>query len=95
MVRVDVDGHKFNAIAGDDARIEGDTTNVVLDPATGEMSTGDIAEQTDRVLRSLSAVLASAGASLSTVIKTTVFMRDLGEFAAMNEVYAAAYPAFW
>jgi 2-iminobutanoate/2-iminopropanoate deaminase len=61
---------------------------IALDPATGEMSDGDIAEQTDRVLRSLSAVLASAGASLQTVIKTTVFMRDLGEFAAMNEVYA-------
>ena len=61
---------------------------IALDPATGEMSDGDIAEQTDRVLRSLSAVLASAGASLSTVIKTTVFMRDLGEFGAMNEVYA-------
>jgi 2-iminobutanoate/2-iminopropanoate deaminase len=61
---------------------------IALDPATGEMSDGDIAEQTDRVLRSLSAVLASAGASLQTVIKTTVFMRDLGEFAAMNVVYA-------
>jgi 2-iminobutanoate/2-iminopropanoate deaminase len=61
---------------------------IALDPATGEMSDGDIAEQTDRVLRSLSAVLASAGASLQTVIKTTVFMRDLGEFAAMTEVYA-------
>ena len=61
---------------------------IALDPATGEMSDGDISVQTDRVLRSLSAVLASAGASLATVIKTTVFMRDMGEFAAMNEVYA-------
>ena len=60
---------------------------IPLDPATGELVEGDVAVQTDRVLRNLSAVLASAGASLGTVIKTTVFLRDMGDFAAMNEVY--------
>ena len=60
---------------------------IPLDPATGELVEGDIAAQTDRVLQNLSAVLASAGASLGTVVKTTVFLRDMGDFAAMNEVY--------
>ena len=52
---------------------------------------GDIAEQTQRVLQSLKAVLEGAGSSLDQVVKTTVFMTDLGEFAAMNEVYAAYF----
>jgi 2-iminobutanoate/2-iminopropanoate deaminase len=60
---------------------------IPIDPATGEMVSGDVAAQTDRVLRNLSAVLAGAGASLGTVVKTTVFLRDMGDFAAMNEVY--------
>ena len=61
---------------------------VALDPASGELLDGSVAEQTDRVLRSLDAILRAAGASLSTVVKTTVFLRDMGDFAAMNEVYA-------
>lgn len=60
---------------------------IPIDPATGEMVGGDVAAQTDRVLRNLSAVLAAAGASLGSVVKTTVFLRDMGDFAAMNEVY--------
>jgi 2-iminobutanoate/2-iminopropanoate deaminase len=60
---------------------------IPIDPATGEMVGGDVAAQTDRVLRNLSAVLAAAGASLGTVLKTTVFLHDMGDFAAMNEVY--------
>jgi 2-iminobutanoate/2-iminopropanoate deaminase len=60
---------------------------IPIDPTTGEMVAGDIAAQTDRVLRNLSAVLAAAGASLGSVVKTTVFLRDLGDFVAMNEVY--------
>ena len=60
---------------------------IALDPATGEMVAGDIAAQTERVMRNLEAVLGAAGASLQSVIKTTVFLRDMGEFAAMNEVY--------
>lgn len=61
---------------------------VPIDPATGEWITGDIAAQTERVLRNVQAILEAAGASLCDVIKTTVYMADLREFAMMNEVYA-------
>ncbi len=61
---------------------------VALDPKTGAMSTGDISEQTTRVLENLKAVLAEAGLDMSHVVKATVFMKDLGQFAAMNAVYA-------
>lgn len=61
---------------------------VPLDPATGQMVTGDIKAQTRRVLENVKAVLHAAGASFENVVKTTVFMTDLNEFAAMNEVYA-------
>jgi 2-iminobutanoate/2-iminopropanoate deaminase len=60
---------------------------VPVDPSTGNWVEADIAVQTDRVLRNLQAVLAAAGASLQDVVKTTVYLADLGEFAAMNEVY--------
>ena len=61
---------------------------IPLVPSTGELLGGDIQEQTHQVLRNLAAVLEASGASLSTVVKTTVFLADMGEFAAMNEVYA-------
>lgn len=61
---------------------------IPLVPSTGELLGGDIREQTHQVLRNLAAVLEASGASLSTVVKTTVFLADMGEFAAMNEVYA-------
>jgi len=60
---------------------------IPLDPATGNLVEGDIAAQTERVMRNVQAVLQAAGADLSTVVKTTVFLRDMGDFAAMNEVY--------
>jgi 2-iminobutanoate/2-iminopropanoate deaminase len=60
---------------------------IPLDPATGEFVAGGIAEQTEQVLRNLSAVLEAAGSSLEQVVKTTVFLADMGDFAAMNEVY--------
>lgn len=60
---------------------------IALDPGSGEVLHGSVAEQTDRVLRSLDAILRASGASLSTVLKTTVFLRDMGDFAEMNEVY--------
>lgn len=70
---------------------------IPLDPATGELVQGDIRVQTTRVLDNVRAVLAGAGADFSHVVKTTVFLTDLGEFAAMNEVYASyfsePYPA--
>ena len=65
---------------------------IALDPATGELVSGGIEEQTRRALQNLSAVLETAGSSLSGVVKTTVFMADLGEFARMNAVYAEFFP---
>jgi 2-iminobutanoate/2-iminopropanoate deaminase len=61
---------------------------IPLVPSTGELLRGDIREQTHQVLRNLAAVMEASGASLSAVVKTTVFLADMGEFAAMNEVYA-------
>lgn len=60
---------------------------IALDPATMEMVAGGVAEQTERVLENLGAVLRAAGAGFADVVKTTVFLQDLGQFAAMNEVY--------
>lgn len=60
---------------------------VAIDPASGTWVTGDIKIQTERALRNLQAILAAAGCRLQDVVKTTVFVADLGEFAAMNEVY--------
>lgn len=61
---------------------------IPLDPATGEMLTGSVTEQTELVLTNLRAVLEAAGSSLDHVVKTTVFLSDMGTFAEMNEVYA-------
>jgi len=60
---------------------------IPLDPATNQIITGDIAAQTERVLENLKSVLAAAGSSLERVVKTTVYLKDMGEFAKMNEVY--------
>ena len=60
---------------------------IPLDPATGQLVEGDVAAQTARVLENLKAVLEEAGSSLDRVLKTTVFLKDMGEFGAMNEVY--------
>ena len=64
---------------------------IPLDPATGQIVAGGIAEQTVRVLENLKAVLEAAGAGLDSVLKTTVFVKDLAEFGAMNEVYATYF----
>jgi 2-iminobutanoate/2-iminopropanoate deaminase len=61
---------------------------IALDPATMDVVAGGVAEQTDRVMRNLQAVLVAAGSDLTRVVKTTVFLQDMAEFAAMNEVYA-------
>jgi 2-iminobutanoate/2-iminopropanoate deaminase len=60
---------------------------IPIDPATGQFVAGGIAEQTEQVLRNLSAVLEAAGTALNHVVRTTVFLADMAEFAAMNEVY--------
>jgi 2-iminobutanoate/2-iminopropanoate deaminase len=61
---------------------------IPLDPATGQIVAGGIREQTERVLENLKAVLVAAGTDLSQVLKTTVFLKSMNDFAAMNEVYA-------
>ena len=61
---------------------------VALDPQTGQLVEGGVKEQTVRVLENLKAVLAEAGSDLRHVIKTTVFLKDMGDFAGMNEIYA-------
>ena len=60
---------------------------IPLDPATGEIVKGGIAEQTQQVLKNLGAVLKAAGSDLGKAVKTTVFIKDMNNFAAMNEVY--------
>lgn len=60
---------------------------IALDPATGQIVPGAIAEQTTRVLENLKAILTAAGSSLDRVIKTVVFLKDMNDFAAMNAIY--------
>lgn len=60
---------------------------VPIDPATGDLVAGDIAVQTERVLRNIDAILKAAALSLDAVVRTTVYLADMNEFAAMNEVY--------
>jgi 2-iminobutanoate/2-iminopropanoate deaminase len=60
---------------------------IPIDTATGEFVPGGVAEQTEQVLKNLSEVLKAAGTSLENVVKTTVFLADMNDFAAMNEVY--------
>ena len=64
---------------------------VALDPASGESVAGDVRAQTERVLENLTAVLAAAGSDLRHVVKTTVYLTDFNDFAAMNEVYGARF----
>lgn len=64
---------------------------IALDPATGEVVPGGTAEQTARVMKNLGAILTAAGSDLSRVLKTTVFLVDMADFAAMNDVYARAF----
>ena len=64
---------------------------IALDPASGQVVEGGIREQTVRVMANLQAVLTAAGSSLSSVVKTTVFLIDMADFAEMNEVYAKAF----
>lgn len=60
---------------------------IAIDPATQQVIAGDIAAQTDRVLKNLSAVLQASGSRLDKVLRCTVFLKNMGDFAAMNEVY--------
>lgn len=64
---------------------------IPIDPATGEFVEGGIAEQTEQVMKNLAAVLEAAATGLDRVIKTTVFLADMTDFAAMNEVYGRSF----
>jgi 2-iminobutanoate/2-iminopropanoate deaminase len=64
---------------------------IALDPASGELVAGGVAEQTRRVFANLRAILEAAGTDLGAVVKATVFLTDMNDFKAMNEVYAAAF----
>jgi len=65
---------------------------VAFDPATGQLVGGDVAQQTARVLDNLKAIAEAAGSSLDHAVKVTVFLKDMNDFAAMNEVYARYFP---
>ena len=65
---------------------------IALDPATQKMIEGDVAQQTARVMENLKGIVEAAGSSLSRALKTTVYLADLADFAAMNEVYARYFP---
>jgi 2-iminobutanoate/2-iminopropanoate deaminase len=66
---------------------------VPLDPASMEMTGGDIAQQTHRVLENIKAILEAGGSNLHHVVKTTVFLKDMNDFSAMNEVYGRYFTA--
>lgn len=76
--------------AGDTLYVSG---QIPLDPATGALVPGGIAEQTRQSLKNIRAILQAAGADMDRVVKTTVLLADIGDFAAMNEVYAEAFTA--
>ena len=61
---------------------------IPIDPATGNLISGDISAQADQVMRNLTALLHAAGASFTNVVRTTVYLADMNDFAAMNEVYS-------
>ena len=63
---------------------------IAIDPATGQIVNGDVAKQTERVMANLAAVLATVNATWNDVVKTTVFLHDMGDFPVVNEVYGKA-----
>ena len=66
---------------------------VAIDPSTQQVLSGDVAVQTDRVLKNLSAILNAAGSGLEKVVRSTVFLKNMGDFTAMNEVYGRYFSA--
>ena len=81
------------AVAATPGEIVWVSGQVPVDPATGELIEDDVRLQTALALRHVAAILAAAGGGLDDVVKTTVFLADLADFAAMNEVYARAFGA--
>jgi 2-iminobutanoate/2-iminopropanoate deaminase len=76
--------------AGDFLFVSG---QIPLDPSTGALVLGDVRDQAQRVLENLRAILVAGGASLDRVVKTTVYLADMADFPAMNDVYAAFFPS--
>lgn len=70
---------------------------IAIDPATGEMSTGDVLEQTQQVMKNIKALLEASGAGFENIVKTSIFLKDMNDFPKVNEVYgsyfSANYPA--
>jgi 2-iminobutanoate/2-iminopropanoate deaminase len=66
---------------------------IALDPRTGEMIAGDVRQQTERVMENVKGIVEAAGSKMAHVVKTTVFLKDINDFAAMNEVYARYFAA--
>jgi 2-iminobutanoate/2-iminopropanoate deaminase len=66
---------------------------IPLDPATGQLVTGDIESETRQVMKNLAAVLAAAGTSFERVVRATIYLTDLADFAKVNAIYGAAFPA--
>ena len=66
---------------------------IPLDPATGELVPGDVTAQAERVMNNIAAVLTAAGVGFGDVIKTTIFLVDMADFAAVNEVYGDRFPS--
>ena len=64
---------------------------IAIDPATGELVEGDVGKQADRVLQNLRAILQAAGSSMEQVVRTTVFLKNMSDFATMNQVYATFF----
>lgn len=64
---------------------------IAIDPKSGQIVSGDIKVQTERVMKNIQAILASRGATMADVVKTTVFLKDMGEFGSMNEIYASYF----
>ena len=64
---------------------------IAIDPATGEVQLGDVESQTHRVMQNLNAILEAAGGSLDSIAKCTIFLKDLGNFAAVNEIYGSYF----
>lgn len=66
---------------------------IPLDPSTGAIVAGDVSDQTHQVLKNLAAILSAAGASFRQVVRTTVYLSDMADFTAMNEVYGSYFPS--
>jgi len=66
---------------------------IAIDPATQQLIQGDIQQQTERVMENLKGIVMAAGSSMDKVVRTTVFLADMNEFAAMNEIYGKYFPA--